>query len=122
MKLALSIPGFQGSVSPPPGFNQQYLQGPLQGGGLYYLITQLSSLAIYISAVLLAVWLFWAAFEYIVAEGQKEKLHRARNRIIHALVGFAIIIVAFLANAYVRQIYEQRLPNGITPVSTPTNP
>lgn len=51
---------------------------------------------IFIAALLLAlVMLVWGAVEWILSGGDKTKLETARGRIIHALVGLAILAVAF---------------------------
>lgn len=52
-------------------------------------------LAFIIALVLVLVMLVWGAIEWIFSGGSKEQLDNARKRIINALVGLAILAVAF---------------------------
>lgn len=50
----------------------------------------------FIAAVLLVLgMLVWGAFEWITSGGDKEAVGKARNRIINALIGLAVLAVAF---------------------------
>ena len=51
---------------------------------------------VFIVALLIAlVMLLWGAVEWILSGGNKDAVGNARGRIIHALVGLAILAVAF---------------------------
>ncbi|QQG43763.1 MAG: hypothetical protein HYW45_01940 [Candidatus Daviesbacteria bacterium] len=51
---------------------------------------------IFIIALIIAlVMLVWGAVEWILSGGNKDAIGNARGRIIHALVGLAILAVAF---------------------------
>lgn len=52
-------------------------------------------LAFIIAVIIVLVMLVWGAIQWIFSGGSKESVEAARNRIIHALVGFAILAVAF---------------------------
>lgn len=53
--------------------------------------------ALAILAVL--IMLIWGAFEWITSGGDKETVAKARNKILNALIGLAVLAVAFaLAN------------------------
>lgn len=52
-------------------------------------------LAFIIALIAVLVMLIWGAIQWIFSGGSKEPLEAARNRIIHALVGLAILAVAF---------------------------
>ncbi len=57
-----------------------------------------NGLTIIISIAVLAVlfMLIFGAFEWIISGGDKEKVASARNRITHALIGMAILGLAFV--------------------------
>lgn len=52
-------------------------------------------LAFIISLLIVLVMLVWGAIQWILSGGDKDAIEAARNRIIHALVGLAILAVAF---------------------------
>lgn len=52
-------------------------------------------LAFIVALIAVLVMLIWGAIQWIFSGGSKEPLEAARNRIIHALVGLAILAVAF---------------------------
>ncbi len=77
---------------------------------------------IFIVALLIAlVMLIWGAVEWILSGGNKELLEKARGRIIHALVGLAILAVAFaIVQLAGRFLGVDLLGNFIIP--SPSNP
>lgn len=51
---------------------------------------------IFIFAVIaVLIMLIWGAFEWITSGGDKEAVAKARNRILNALIGMAVLAVAF---------------------------
>src|SRR3990172_10167427 len=56
-------------------------------------------LAFAIALLVVLVMLIWGAFEWITSGGDKDAVGKARNRIINALIGLAVLAIAFaLAN------------------------
>ena len=53
------------------------------------------TLVFIVAVVILLFMLVWGAVEWIFSGGNKDAVANARNRIIHSLVGFAILAVAF---------------------------
>lgn len=45
--------------------------------------------------LIVLVMLIWGAFEWITSGGDKEAVGKARNRIINALIGMAVLAIAF---------------------------
>lgn len=52
-------------------------------------------LAFIIALIAVLVMLIWGAVEWIFSGGNKENYGKARDRILHALVGLAILAIAF---------------------------
>ncbi len=73
------------TVSPPP-------QGYKDLGNF---ITNVLTLAFSAAVILVLIMLIWGAFEWITSGGDKEAVGKARNRIINALIGLAVLAVAF---------------------------
>lgn len=69
---------------------------PAEGfGELGKFVNNLLTLAFGIALLVVLVMLIWGAFEWITSGGDKEAVGKARNRIINALIGMAVLAVAF---------------------------
>lgn len=73
------------SISPPA-------QGFKTLGGF---ITNIITLSFVIALIVVLIMLIWGAFEWITSGGDKEAVGKARGRIINALIGLAVLAVAF---------------------------
>lgn len=102
-KLALNVPGFSGDTNIPNPDGLQF-SGPAQTS-LGYVVSQFLNLTFTLALVLTFVWFVWGAYEYLVAQGQKEALASARNRIKWAVIGFVVLILAFLIGNYAPNIF-----------------
>lgn len=60
------------------------------------IFTRILTIVFTVAAVLVLIYLIWGAFQWITSGGDKEAVGKARSRIIHALVGLAILALAFL--------------------------
>lgn len=58
-------------------------------------ISNVIEVAFIIAVIAVLAMIVWGAVEWIFSGGNKEGLANARNRILHALVGLAILAVAF---------------------------
>ncbi len=47
-------------------------------------------------AAIVVIYFLWGAFKYIISAGNKEATAEARGMITHAIIGFIILIFAFL--------------------------
>jgi hypothetical protein len=52
-------------------------------------------MAFIIALIAVLVMLIWGALEWIFSGGSKDGINGARNRILHALIGLAVLAVAF---------------------------
>ncbi len=77
-----------------------------------------------VAAILVLAMLIWGGVEWVLSGGDKEKVGNARKRIISALIGLAIIALAFLIVRVVGGIFgfnvlgNLEIPNltkGFTP-------
>jgi hypothetical protein len=99
MKLALNIPQY-GTIQPFPGLKPQ-----LSNAKLGDLITQGLEIVIYIVLFLAFFWFVWGAFQYIIAGGKKEELAKARSRIIWAIVGLLVTLLAYTLTRFAAEIF-----------------
>lgn len=71
---------------------------------------------VFVVAVFLVLFFLIAgAFSWITSSGDKEKVGQARNKIINALIGFAILALAFLILNIVSKILGIDLSNLVIP-------
>lgn len=101
--------------SPLPSVKITQPAGVPGGFDLSTLITQAFTIVFSIAALLVLIMLIWGAINWILSAGDKEKVGNARNRIISALVGLAILALAFLiANVVGRivgiNVFDLNLP------------
>ncbi|MBI3619656.1 hypothetical protein HY214_00720 [Candidatus Roizmanbacteria bacterium] len=82
-----------GTVAPPPGSSA--FADPVTG--LSKLIATGVRLFIFTAALLLLFYMLWGAFDWVLSEGDKEKVSKAQNKITNALVGFILIFIALAA-------------------------
>lgn len=92
---------------------------PAQGySDLGAFITNILTLAFGIAIIVVLIMLIWGAFEWITSGGDKDHVSNARNRIINALIGLAVLAVAFA----LAKVFGQFLGFDITksiPIPTP---
>ncbi len=75
-------------------------------------------LAFAIALLVVLVMLIWGAFEWITSGGDKEAVGKARNRIVNALIGLAVLAVAFA----LATVAGQFLGFTLTKIPIPTPP
>ncbi len=58
-------------------------------------ISNVLTLSFIIAVIAVLAMLVWGAFEWITSGGEKEAVGKARNKILNALIGLAVLAVAF---------------------------
>lgn len=58
-------------------------------------VNNILTLAFGLALLVVLVMLIWGAFEWITSGGDKEAVGKARSRIINALIGLAVLAIAF---------------------------
>lgn len=66
------------------------------------------------------VMLIWGAFEWITSGGDKEAVGKARNRIINALIGMAVLAIAFALARVAGQFTGINIQNIVIPTPNPS--
>ncbi len=100
IKIALTLPGGN-TVGNPPNFDPKLTD-------LASIISGFLNIALYLAIFMAFYWLVWGSFQYILAQGKKEDLAKARSRITWALIGLAVIFSAFFIAKFAAQV----LPPG----------
>jgi hypothetical protein len=69
--------------------------GPVGYGTINAFINAALRLAFIAALIIALVMLVWGAVEWVLSGGSKDAVASARGRIVHALIGLAILAVAF---------------------------
>lgn len=83
---------------------------PIQDIGLF--ISNIVGVALAIASIATFVWLVWGGVEWLTSGGDKSKLENARTRITNALVGLAIVAIAWAVFIFVDYFLGLDLANA----------
>lgn len=108
MKLALTLPGTGNTIPQPSGLNPDFKD-------LASFITPLINIVFYVAVFMAFIWLVWGAFSYIMAQGQKENLAKARARITWAIIGLMVVLLAYFIATFASEILPSRPSPGALP-------
>ena len=81
-------------------------------------VTNIMTLAFGLAILIVLVMLIWGAFEWITSGGDKETVGKARGRIVNALIGLAVLAVAFALAKLAGQFLGFDITKNI-PIPTP---
>lgn len=79
-------------------------------------VSKVLTFAFVIAVLVVLVMLIWGAFEWITSGGDKEAVGHARNRILNALIGLAVLAIAFA----LARVAAQFIGIDITTIGIPT--
>ena len=84
------------------------LQNPLKGvDSLADFFYQIANFVYSLSYAVIAIFLIWAGFKFVVAQGNEEKLKDAKKTLYYTLIGAAILIGANVLTEVVRTVINQ---------------
>lgn len=87
---------------------------PAQGySDIGFFITNILTVAFAIAIFVVLIMLVWGAFEWITSGGDKEAVGKARGRIINALIGLAVLAVAYALSRLAGQFLGFDITKGI---------
>jgi len=96
--LAQTMPAPSTTQSPTPGSTQigAKIDNPFNGGNdLMALIRViLSNIVMPIAAVAVVVWIVWAGFQFVLAQGNPKKIDDAKKNLLWSLIGAGILLGA----------------------------
>lgn len=96
-KLAQAIPGLQDAFKSNPAPQFKNLGNFLSG---------IINIALFAAVFLAFYFLIWGAFQYIMAQGQKEGLAKARARITWALIGLLVIFMSYFIAKFAGEVLK----------------
>lgn len=71
-------------------------------------VSGMLNIVFYIATFLAFYFLVWGAFQYIMAQGKKEELAKARARISWALVGLIVVFLAYSIARFASEIFKSK--------------
>lgn len=83
------------SIKPPTPILSFIGKDPTGGAAISKFLTNLIQLIYIFAAIVLLFVLLWGAFDWVVSEGDKEKVAAAQRKIINAIIGIVLFAVAF---------------------------
>lgn len=81
-------------------------------------VSNLLTVSFAIAILVVLVMLVWGAFEWITSGGDKDAVGKARNRIINALIGLAVMSIAYALTRIAGQFLGFEITSPI-PIPTP---
>ena len=76
--------------------------GEVSNAPLTSLIVRLWRTGIILGSLLVLIYSIWGALDWITAQGDKEKIKSARQKIINGLIGLAILVMLFSITAFLQ--------------------
>lgn len=84
-----------GSINPPPAIQKFIGTDPTAAAGISRFFSNLVALIYIVAIVALIFMILWGAFDWIISEGEKEKIQSAQKKIVNALIGITLFAAAF---------------------------
>ncbi len=85
-------------------------------------ITNALTVAFALAILIVLIMMIWGAFEWIASGGDKEAVGKARGRIINALIGLAVLAIAYAIARVAAQFLGFNIANISIPSPPPSGP
>lgn len=84
----------------------QTFEGPLQGvNNLGDLINLLMSFLVPLGAIILFFIILWGGYDFILSQGQQDKIESAKMKITAGIIGFILLALSYILVAVIGQIF-----------------
>ena len=82
--------------------------GPLSAQNILDIITEIRNFLIVLGIIVVVIFVIWGGVDYISSRGDEAKVEAAKQKIIVAVIGAAIILMVFILLQTLRAVIEQR--------------
>ena len=72
------------------------------------ILTGALDIVLYVAFFLAFFWLIWGAFQYMMAQGKKEDLAKAREKLKWAIIGLIVIFASFTLTKFASEIFPPK--------------
>ena len=84
----------------------QQIQGPLQEiNNLSDVVNKIITLLIPLAGIILLLVLIWGGYDYLMSQGQPEKLKSAQAKITTGIIGFVLLIASYVIVKLITTIF-----------------
>lgn len=73
------------------------------------LISGVVSFALFLVVILTLFFLIWGGIDWIVAQGEKQQIQNARNKVTFAIIGLVVVLSSFLIVGLVGNLFGVKL-------------
>lgn len=80
-------------------------QGPENQYGFAYYIAALWQTMVILGGLGLLLYLVWGTVDWLMSEGEPQKLTAARNKILHSLIGFGLLVTSYAIIKFIIPIF-----------------
>lgn len=103
------------AANPVPGLSDIFNANPVASKftKLGDVISGLLNIIFYVVVFVAFYFLIWGAFNYIMAQGKKEDLAKARDRITWALIGLMVVLLAYFIAKFVTELLKTNTQGGV---------
>lgn len=94
------------------------LEGTLEeveANPLAFFFVRLWQTVVIVGAIAMILFLVWGAMDWLMSEGDKEKITRARNKITHALIGLGLLVLSYAIVIFLKAVFGLDLLNLVWP-------
>lgn len=93
----------------PPPVNPPSTAPPIEsGGGVINFLNQILTWVAYIFWIFAALFVFWAAFLYLTASGDTEKVKKANHQLLYAVIAIVVGIFAYGLPRFVFNVLQRQ--------------
>lgn len=89
----------------PPQITRLNLAFGELGGNAWGFVVNVAFVA---ASVLALAYLLWGGIQWIMSEGEAKKIEKARNTMLFALIGMAIVFLSYLAISVIGYVFGQQ--------------
>jgi len=84
----------------------QSIEGPLQGiNNLGDVVNKVVMFMIPLAGIILLFVMIWGGFDYLMSQGQPEKIKSAQAKISTGLIGFFLLIISYVLVKLITRIF-----------------
>lgn len=84
----------------------QPIEGPLKGiNNLADVVNKVIEIMIPIAGVILLFVLIWGGYDYLLSQGNPEKIKSAQGKITTGIIGFVLLIISYLMVNLIAKIF-----------------
>ncbi len=102
--LTLTLPGQTSPIPTPAGLGSK----GISFNNLGDFVNAMFNVVVYACIFLAFYYLIWGAYQYMLSDGKKEDLAKARARITWALIGLIVMLLAYFIARYATESFLSR--------------